>query len=73
MTILIWGAYTLTVIATYNRVKAWRPDWQMRAEVAAMSAGLVALFLLVVAATPTYTEVEPWTPAIARPVVEAAA
>lgn len=62
MTLLIITAYTCTTLLAYDRVKARFPDWQMRAELLAMVAGITVLFLLTLLTYRHYPHV-PYTPA----------
>lgn len=45
-TALIYVAYVLTFIYVFPRIKAWRPHWEGRAEVASMVPGLAVFFVL---------------------------
>ena len=48
-TALLWTTVTLVCTKVYRDIKQARPHWEMRAELATMLAGLVALLMVAAA------------------------
>lgn len=48
-TVLLWLAVTLVCTKVYRDIRQARPDWEMRAELATMLAGLVAMLMVAAA------------------------
>lgn len=48
-TALLWTTVTLVCTKVYRDIREARPDWEMRAELATMLAGLVAMLMVAAA------------------------
>lgn len=61
MTALVWTTYLLAAVATYHRVRTWRPTWELRAELVSVAVGLALVAAVSVLIVETVGATE-WTP-----------